>query len=179
MPNLTLIANGFSLLSAAMLVASSFANTKKQMLYMQATDAAFAAVACIVCGSYAAASVDLLASARNALTAKGITKKWLCAAFCVALVVIGVAFNNKGAIGYLTIAASFEYTVVTATTKNITATRLALIVNITGWLIHDVYMMLVPSACVDVVVLSVTAVKLVREFVARTRTAEVADAVED
>jgi hypothetical protein len=137
------------------------------MLYMQAADALFAGIACILCGSYAAASVDFLATARNILTARNVTKKWLCAAFCVAILTIGIAINNKGAIGYLTIAASLEYTIVTATTKNITTTRLALMANVTCWLIHDVYMALIPGACIDLAVLSVTTVKLVRELAAR------------
>ena len=167
MSNFSLIANVFSLLSATLLIVSSFSRTKKKQLYLQATDAMFAGIACILCGSFAAASVDFLASARNVLTAKGVTQRWLCAAFCVVMTVIGVAINNTGAIGYLTVAASLEYTIVTTMTKDITATRLALMANITCWLVHDVYMALVPSACVDLVVLSVTTVKLVQELSAR------------
>lgn len=167
MSNFSLIANVFSLLSATLLIASSFASTKKKLLYLQATDAMFAGIACILCGSYAAASVDFLSSARNVLTARGVTQRWLCVVFCIALITIGVVINNKGVISYLTVAASIEYTIVTTMTKDITATRLALMANIACWLIHDVYMALVPSACVDLVVLSVTTFKLVRELSAR------------
>lgn len=171
MPDYMLLANAFSLLSAIMLVASSFASTKKWLLYMQTADALFAGIACIVCGSYAAASVDLLSSARNVLTARGVARRWVCAVFCVVLVTIGIAINNKGIIGCLTIAASLEYTVVMMTTSDVCLTRLALMANIACWLIHDVYMVLVPSACVDVVVLVVTTVKLVQELIARRHTA--------
>lgn len=164
MSNFSLIANVFSLLSATLLVASTFSNSKKKLLYLQATDAMFAGIACVLCGSFAAASVDFLASARNVLTARGVTQRWLCAVFCVAITVIGVAINNKGVISYLTVAASVEYTIITTMTKDIRATRLALMANIACWLVHDVYMTLVPSACVDLVVLSVTTFKLVREL---------------
>lgn len=143
-----IIANVFSFIGATLFIISSFMNTKKRMLYIQGADALFNGIACLIRGSYSGMTTNFIGGARNILTAKGISPKWLTALICALLIIIGTIFNDKGLIGYLPIIASVEYTIYTALTDDIKHIRIALMINVSLWAIHDFYMLLIPSASI-------------------------------
>ena len=160
-----IIANIFSFIGMTLFIISSFMNTKKKMLYTQGADALFNGIACFMRGSYSGMAVNFIGSARNVLTAKGISPKWFTGLICVSLVVIGTIFNDKGLIGYLPIIASVEYTIYMALTDDIKHIRIALMINVSLWAIHDFYMLLIPSASINTFVLITTLIKITKERV--------------
>lgn len=158
-----LIANAFSFIGALFFVISAFLNTKKNILYAQSLYALFSSISCIICGSYSAAVVGMIAGVRNFLTAKNIIRTWLTVIFCILIIGCGIIFNNKGFIGIIAIIASLEYTILTAYTKNVLATRIALLLNVSLWLIHDSIMMLIPAMMIDIMVIITTIIKIIKE----------------
>lgn len=158
-----LIANAFSFIGALFFIISAFLNTKKNILYAQSLYALFSSISCIICGSYSAAVVGMIAGVRNFLTAKNIIRTWLTIIFCILIIVCGIIFNNKGLIGIIAIVASLEYTILTAYTKNVMTTRIALLLNVSLWLVHDSIMMLVPAMIIDAIVIITTVVKIIKE----------------
>lgn len=155
-----------SALSALCLAYSTFSKTKKNMVLWQAGNAAFYLVSNIFLGGYSAVAVNALTILRNLLASKERLHKWMTGLICLAMIIIGVAFNNRGYLGILPITASVSYTILMYIVKDIQAMRLAVISNMAQWMIFDGLIGAYPSFIMDIVIIVLTA----RNFLVRRQT---------
>lgn len=160
--NSLVIANILSFIGKACFIVSSASNTKKRMLIIQVFNAIFDGLACLISGSYAGAITNLIAIFRNILAAKNIDNKLVTISICLIMLTTGIIFNNKGVIGFFPIIASISYTLIIIPAKNVTVSRIGLIVNRCLWLVHDIYFLLIPAIIINIVILIILLFKMIQ-----------------
>jgi hypothetical protein len=157
-----LIANIFSFIWAVFLWISTFSKQRKNMLGIQVADCFFNAVACLFAGSYSGFTTNLISGVRNLLNIKGKMTNFLLIIICVTILVVGFYFNKSWWIWFLPPIACVQYTICSSLTKSAQKTRIALLINIMIWLVHDGCMMLYPVFIMDFVIICVTSFNIFR-----------------
>ncbi|MDO4479256.1 MAG: YgjV family protein [Lachnospiraceae bacterium] len=162
----TLLANIFCTVGIAFLALSSFLKAKDKILYMQIGNYGFFALGDLIIGSFAGSVVNAISIIRNVLAAKGKDSRFVQILMLVSIVGIGIAVNvisgNVGILYFVPIIASAQYTLCAFICKSAQALRVAMIVFLILWFIHDFGMAIYTSAAVDLLVAVITLVNCFR-----------------
>lgn len=153
-----LVAQIFSGIGAALLLYSTFSNTKEKMLTIQIFDSAFNAIADAILGGWAGVMLNVVSIARNITTTKGKMNNVLLAGLLGITLVISLCFNKSG---LLPLVASVEYTIVVSKC-DLFKSKVALAVNLSLWLFYDISLRSYPIAIADAVILISTIVSIAR-----------------
>lgn len=159
-----IVGNIFSFCAVVCIAISVVKKTKAQLIWWQTLDVVFYIFASIVLGSYAGISTNLVCLLRNVIAYKDkLTRPlmWLLVVLCV---VSGLYVNNLGVIGYFPILASGSYTVFLYVAKDKQMMLYALIVNLSLWFVHDLYIQAYPSAATDLLLSLWAAYRAVKEM---------------
>ena len=104
-----IIGNVCSLLATVTDTVSSTRKTAKGVLIAQTFSQLFYCIGAIILAGYSAAVQNAVSIVRNLSAMGGKTPKWLEWTLVVLGVVLGIAFNNLGLIGWLPIIAGLSY----------------------------------------------------------------------
>lgn len=161
MPNL-IIANSISLIAAVFTAMSSWSKEKRHIYLYQVYQCLLLALSSIFFASYAGIVTLLVCAWRNYLASKNLlSKKWIF--FClIAIVVFGLAVNNRGLIGVLVVATNVVYSLGVYFAKSETAIKCNIILNLTLWAIYEIFILDIPSAAADTVGLVTAVLSLFR-----------------
>ena len=85
--------------------------TKQRMLLIQCVSQIFYIISSLVLRAYSATAQNVVAIFRNWFAARGKSGKVLTGVFIILPVVLGIAFNNRGAMGLLPVIGNLEYSV--------------------------------------------------------------------
>lgn len=152
----------FSFLSAICVCISTFSKKKKGLVTWQILDSSMVCLSDIFLMSWAAAAVSILSVIRNVLQVKNKMNLKITILLLVLIVGLGLAFNNRGWIGLLAIAASATYTFFMYKTKNAQQMRWALLLNTFLWLIHDIMIQSYPMIVMGIIIFVMTSFNLAR-----------------
>ena len=127
----TLIAgNGFSLLAMVTDAVSSSRKTARSVLLVQILSQIFYGVSTIILGGYSSSVQNGIGILRNVAVIRGFRRRWLEWTLVVLGVVLGLAFNNLGPVGWIPVLANLEYTLAVFRFKdNERMLKLAFLVN--------------------------------------------------
>ena len=155
-----IIGNIFSFLYALCIAVSVVKKNKKDLVAWQVVDVVFSILSNIALYAYAALATNSVALIRNILVYKGKLSKTITVLLVVLCVVIGIAVNNHGLIGWLPIVASSGYTICLYATKSDQQIRWALVPNLMMWFVHDIYVQAYPAAFINLILSTWTAIQI-------------------
>ena len=159
-----LIGNLFSLCA---MVSDSISGTRKkhsQIMAVQIISQFFYATSSIALKGYSSTAQNAVAVFRNLAAMKNVKSKALEWALILAGVALGVAFNNRGLLGWLPIVANLEYSIAVFRLKdNERALKLAFIVNMGMYAVFSVVILNVVGAVSCTGIAVTTALSLIRK----------------
>ncbi len=159
-----LIGNFFSLCTAICIAISVVKRNKIRLIWWQIWDTFFCILASLVLLSYSSFTTSILCMARNVAAYKKKLTGALAIALMLICVCIGLYANNRGVFGLFPILAFVEYTTAMYWTKNDQQMRYAVVINLSLWFIHDLYIQAYPSALTDVLLSLWTVIQIFRHI---------------
>ena len=158
-----IIGNLFSLCA---MVSDSVSGTRKkhsEIMAVQIVSQFFYAASSIALKGYSSTAQNVVAVFRNLAAMRNIKSKVLEWALILAGVALGIAFNNRGLLGWLPIIANLEYSISVFRLKdNERALKLAFIVNMIMYAVFSVVIMNYVGAVSCTVIAVTTALSLLR-----------------
>ena len=158
-----IIGNLFSLCA---MVSDSVSGTRKkhsEIMAVQIVSQFFYAASSIALKGYSSTAQNVVAVFRNLAAMKNVKSKVLEWALILAGVALGIAFNNRGLLGWLPIIANLEYSISVFRLKdNEKALKLAFIVNMVMYAVFSVVIMNYVGAVSCTVIAVTTALSLLR-----------------
>ena len=158
-----IIGNLFSLCA---MVSDSVSGTRKkhsEIMAVQIVSQFFYAASSIALKGYSSTAQNVVAVFRNLAAMKNVKSKVLEWALILAGVALGIAFNNRGLLGWLPIIANLEYSISVFRLKdNERALKLAFIVNMVMYAVFSVVIMNYVGAVSCTVIAVTTALSLLR-----------------
>ncbi len=158
-----IIGNLFSLCA---MVSDSVSGTRKkhsEIMAVQIVSQFFYAASSIALKGYSSTAQNVVAVFRNLAAMKNVKSKVLEWALILAGVALGIAFNNRGLLGWLPIIANLEYSISVFRLKdNERALKLAFIVNMIMYAVFSVVIMNYVGAVSCTVIAVTTALSLLR-----------------
>ena len=158
-----IIGNLFSLCA---MVSDSVSGTRKkhsEIMAVQIVSQFFYAASSIALKGYSSTAQNVVAVFRNLAAMKNVKSKVLEWALILAGVALGIAFNNRGLLGWLPIIANLEYSISVFRLKdNEMALKLAFIVNMIMYAVFSVVIMNYVGAVSCTVIAVTTALSLLR-----------------
>ena len=158
-----IIGNLFSLCA---MVSDSVSGTRKkhsEIMAVQIVSQFFYAASSIALKGYSSTAQNVVAVFRNLAAMKNVKSKVLEWALILAGVALGIAFNNRGLLGWLPIIANLEYSISVFRLKNNEkALKLAFIVNMVMYAVFSVVIMNYVGAVSCTVIAVTTALSLLR-----------------
>ena len=158
-----IIGNLFSLCA---MVSDSVSGTRKkhsEIMAVQIVSQFFYAASSIALKGYSSTAQNVVAVFRNLAAMKNVKSKVLEWALILAGVALGIAFNNRGLLGWLPIIANLEYSISVFRLKNNEkALKLAFIVNMIMYAVFSVVIMNYVGAVSCTVIAVTTALSLLR-----------------
>ena len=158
-----IIGNIFSLCA---MVTDSFSGTRKkhrQIMSAQIVSQFFYAASSIVLKAYSSTVQNIVAVFRNFAAMKNVKSKVLEWGLVLAGVLLGIAFNNRGILGWLPVIANLEYSVSVFRLKdNEKALKLAFIINMVMYAVFSFAIMNYVGTVSCTVIAVTTAVSLIR-----------------
>ena len=159
-----LIGNLFSLCA---MVSDSVSGTRKkhsEIMAIQIVSQLFYAAASIVLKGYSSTVQNIVAVFRNYSAMKNVKSKVLEWSLILAGVVLGVAFNNRGLLGWLPVVANFEYSVaVFKFRENERVLKLSFILNMVLYAVFSAVIMNYVGVLSCTVISITTAIALIQE----------------
>lgn len=159
-----IIGNLFSLCA---MVSDSVSGTRKkhsEIMAVQIVSQFFYAASSIALKGYSSTAQNVVAVFRNLAAMKNVKSKVLEWALILAGVALGIAFNNRGLLGWLPIIANLEYSISVFRLKdNEKALKLAFIVNMVMYAVFSVVIMNYVGAVSCTVIAVTTAVSLLKK----------------
>ena len=149
MPNPILLGNLCSLLAACFTLLSAWSRDYKRIYLCQAAQCLVMAGANVFFASLSGVTTFALCALRNLLVAYGRFTPGACAFFVAAVAGLGLAANNRGAVGLLPVATTVLYTVGCLRWKTVRGARKNLIVNLGLWAVYDALILDLVSCAVD------------------------------
>ena len=131
-----LFGNIVALIASLVMVYTGFIKSKQKILYAQSVQIGLLVVSNLVLGGYTGAAINAVGIVRNILcfyNKFGIKEKIF---ITILSVVLTVAFNNLGVIGYLPLIAIVVYTWL-ITIKDVVKFKLLIIFTLVLWAIYD------------------------------------------
>ena len=158
-----IIGNLFSLCA---MVSDSVSGTRKkhsEIMAVQIVSQFFYAASSIALKGYSSTAQNVVAVFRNLAAMKNVKSKVLEWALILAGVALGIAFNNRGLLGWLPIIANLEYSISVFRLKdNERALKLAFIINMIMYAVFSVVIMNYVGAVSCTVIAVTTALSLLR-----------------
>lgn len=157
-----IIGNCVSAVAAVFTAMSSWSKDKQRIYFYQVCQCLLLALGSVFFASYAGIVTLLVCAWRNYLASKDmLTKKRII--LCLAVIVIfGLAVNNRGFIGLLVIATNVIYSLGVYFAKSETAIKYNMILNLSLWILYEIFIIDVPSAIADAVGLITAVLSLFR-----------------
>ncbi len=152
----------FSFLSACCLCYSTFGRRKENILKWQVANTAFVILANLFLKGYSGMATNLVCLVRNLLGAKGKLNKTNTVVLAILIVVAGIAVNNRGWLGLLSVIASLQYSICMYICRDAQQMRLALAVNVALWAVYDLAIGSYPMFATDVIVAAASLVNVLR-----------------
>lgn len=122
--------NGFSLLAMVTDSVSSSRKTARGVLLVQILSQVFYGISTIILGGYSSSVQNGIGILRNVAVIRNIHRRWLEWTLVVLGVVLGLAFNNLGPVGWIPVLANLEYTLAVFRFKdNERALKAAFLIN--------------------------------------------------
>ena len=153
--------------SLCAMVSDSVSGTRKkqnQILAIQILSQVFYGVGSILLKGYSSTAQNLVAVLRNLAAMKRIKSKVVEWILILLGVVLGVVFNNRGALGWLPIAANLEYSIAVFRFRDRERSlKLAFLVNMLMYSVFSFAIMNYVGCAANIVVAVTTAVSLIRE----------------
>ena len=148
------------------MVTDSFSGTRKkhsQIMAVQIVSQFFYAASSIVLKGYSSTAQNVVAVFRNFAAMKNVKSKVLEWGLILAGVVLGIAFNNRGILGWLPIVANLEYSISVFKLKdNENALKLAFIINMVMYAVFNLAIMNYVGTVSCSVIAVTTAVSLIK-----------------
>ena len=158
-----IIGNLFSLCA---MISDSVSGTRKkhsEIMAVQIVSQFFYAASSIALKGYSSTAQNVVAVFRNLAAMKHVKSKVLEWVLILAGVALGIAFNNRGLLGWLPIIANLEYSISVFRLKNNEkALKLAFIVNMVMYAVFSVVIMNYVGAVSCTVIAVTTALSLLR-----------------
>ena len=158
-----IIGNLFSLCA---MVSDSVSGTRKkhsEIMAVQIVSQFFYAASSIALKGYSSTAQNVVAVFRNLAAMKNVKSKVLEWALILAGVALGIAFNNRGLLGWLPIIANLEYSISVFRLKdNERALKLAFIINMVMYAVFSVVIKNYVGAVSCTVIAVTTALSLLR-----------------
>ena len=152
----------FSFIAAFFLALSTFRTKKNKMLIFQLADSIFNAISNLFLNSFSGFVVNIFTSIRNYLSIKEKFNKRELFFYVILILIIGIKVNNKGIVGILPIIASVEYSLFMHKSKSSQIMRIALLINLSLWLIYDFFIKSYPMFIMDLVIILITVINIIR-----------------
>lgn len=159
---LFIVGETFSFIAAICLCYSTFNKEKKQMVLWQIFDSLFNIFSNLFLLSYSGFITCIFTTIRNTLEFKNLNSKKVTIVFCILLLILGFAFNNKGIIGLFPVVACVEYTIFMLRSKTSQALRIGLIINLSLWFIYDLYIKSYPMSIMDLIIIITSLFNIVK-----------------
>lgn len=157
-----LIGNLCSFAAACFTFLSAWSRDRKRIYLYQAAQCLVLAVANVFFASVSGVTTCALCAARNLLLAYERFTPRRCVVFVAAVAALGLAANNRGAVGLLPVVTTAVYTVACLYAKSTKAIRINLIVNLILWAVYDAFILDFVSCAVDSVSAVTAFVSLIR-----------------
>ncbi len=162
--NEIIIGNGCSLCA---MVSDSFSGTRKkrrEILSVQLLSQVFYGAGSVILKGYSSTAQNIVSILRNLAAKKDIKNKALEWFLILLGVALGIAFNNRGLIGWLPIAANLEYSIAVFRFRG-SERRLkaAFLANALMYCVFNAIIMNYVGAAANIVVIITTAVSLIRD----------------
>ena len=153
--------------SLCAMVTDSISGTRRkhsQILAVQMLSQVFYGAGSIILRGYSSTVQNAVAILRNLAAMKNVRNRIVEWTLILLGVVLGVAFNNRGWIGWLPIVANLEYSIaVFRFTDNERGLKLAFLINMLMYSAFSVVIMNYIGAIANIVVAVTTAISLLRE----------------
>ncbi len=153
--------------SLCAMVSDSVSGTRKkqnQILAVQILSQVFYGVGSILLKGYSSTAQNLVAVLRNLAAMKRIKSRLVEWILILLGVVLGVVFNNRGALGWLPIAANLEYSIAVFRFRDRERNlKLTFLVNMLMYSVFSFAIMNYVGCAANIVVAVTTAVSLIRE----------------
>ncbi len=159
---LLLFGNIVSFAAACFTLASAWSRERRHIYLYQAGQCLLLAAANILFGSVSGVTTFVLCTARNLLLAYDRFTARRCFFFVAAVALLGLAANNRGAVGLIPVVTTALYTLVCLYARRTRAIKLNLIVNLLLWAVYELYIMDLVSCVVDTVSAGAAAASLLR-----------------
>lgn len=157
-----LIGNLISLIAVWFTAMSSWSKDRRKIYLYQVGQCLLLALASVFFRSYAGIATLLVCAWRNYLASRNrLTKVW--AVICLGLIVFfGLLVNNRGLIGQLLVVTNVIYTLGVFYTKRELSIKCNMILNMTLWMIYEIFIVDIPSAIADLVGIVTAVASLLR-----------------
>ncbi|MGI6680116.1 MAG: YgjV family protein [Bdellovibrionota bacterium] len=162
MNNLTLIGQALSFIGASFTLSSIFSKHKKNMILLIMITNLFCALSCLCLGGYSGIVAHLLMATRHALEIKGKLTKNITIFICVAMTILGLAFNKNSWIGIFPITASISFAILAYLIKSVKYMRIALMLKAAQWAIFDFYIKAYPMFVMNIIIFLTAAFEYIR-----------------
>lgn len=153
--------------SLAAMVSDSVSSTRKkngEVLGVQIISQVFYGAGSIILKGYSSTVQNAVAIARNLVAIKKIKSRAVEWTLIILGVALGIYFNNRGAMGFLPVAANFEYSVAVFRFKDkVSLLKAAFLVNAVMYLVFNFVIKNYVGAAANVVVIITTAVALIKD----------------
>lgn len=152
--------------SLCAMVTDSISSTRKKhqdILAVQILSQVFYGVGSVLLRGYSSTAQNVVAILRNLAAIKNLQNKIIEWILILLGVVLGIAFNNRGLIGWLPIVSNFEYSVAVFRFRDKEKwLKAAFLVNMLLYVIFNVIIFNYVGAVANLIVLVTTAVSLLR-----------------
>lgn len=171
---LIVIYNIIGFLGSGGLFLSTMIGKKENIMKTQTVATVFLLISDTLAKGYSGAMQDFIGIIRNVAVIKNVHKKWLNAVLIISGLVLGIACNNQGLVGWLPIFANFQFSCLVLMKKAdevIIKTSLC-IANIC-WAVFNFKLMNYASMAVNIAICTSAVIFVVRELVKRKKQKEI------
>jgi len=143
---------------------SSSRKTTKGVLFVQTISQIFYIIGSIVLKGYSAVVQNAVSVARNVAAIKGSESKLINWALIISGVVLGIMFNNRGAMGWLPVIANLEYSLVVFSVKNNErALKIAFLIDVALYAVFNAVILNFVGTLSNIVVVVMTIIFLIKD----------------
>lgn len=162
-----IIGNCISLVAALFTFASCYSHNKTRIYMYQVGQCLILAVANIFFHSYAGMITVALCAVRNLLLGLDKFSRNMCIIIAAAMLVLGMAFNNNGAIGWIVIGANVIYTVGGYIAKRELTIKINIAIDLALWIVYEILIIDIPSLIADSIGIVIAIVSIVQLLMAK------------
>lgn len=152
----------FSSLSSILNIGSLFSKNISRMTKVLGVGQLLGIVSLLFLGGYTGVLVLLLAMIRSFIKSADKFNIYVMSTIVVLQLTIILPLNTEGAIGLLPLFASVSYTIGLYLCKEKKDLLLLIIVNCASWIPYDIYLLAIPSALTEAVMVAVSVFELLR-----------------